>query len=394
MIISPTPDKTTWRATTFIIILLVLILGTSLALFDIYKVQKNPEPQAQINTGNIETLEDPKPMPKDKETLSIVMVGDMMFDRAVRRKINNDGWDSVWGDTTAIFKPYDIRIGNLEGPITPSASRTLLPNGTTAKVLSFTFPTSTAAELKKVGFDAVSLANNHTDNFGNTGLAQTRDILDTVGVQHFGDPANERSLSAVVCAKNKPKLCVAYVGFHEFAYIKINEQKVVDEIKKRKSEGYYTIVYPHWGAEYKQNHTNYQETLAKSWIDAGADLVVGAHPHVVAHAQEYKGKMIFYSLGNYIFDQYFSFNTTHGLVLGIHLDFIRDKETGKMVVETPSSTQPTSRASFDLIPIANTGIVVKKVDPANPNPEIMREYKQVLSVFASSSPVWKRLQNK
>ncbi len=391
MIISPTPDKTTRRRIGFIFIFITFIVVIIFAIFRTQELQSASTNNTYVNTGNIETLEDPKPKPKDADTLSVVMVGDMMFDRAVRRKINNESWDAVWGDTTKIFNTYDVRIGNLEGPITSSASRTLLSTGKTAKVLSFTFPTSTAAELKRVGFDAVSLANNHTDNFGAAGLKQTRELLDAAGVQHFGDPANERLLSTIVCAKNKPELCVAYVGFHEFAYIKTNEQKVITEIKKRKAEGYYTIVYPHWGAEYKQNHTNYQETLAKSWIDAGADLVVGAHPHVIAHAEEYKGKIIFYSLGNYIFDQYFSFNTTHGLVLGIHLDFVRDKATGRMIVQTSTSTD---RANFDLIPISNTGIVVKKIDPANPNPEIMKEYKQVLSTFASSSPIWQRLHNK
>ncbi len=380
MIIPSDKDNTTSKRVFFIVVLCVV---TAIATFVLLYVFKHEKTTVLTDKGTETALSEnvfQAPEEIQDTTLSIAIVGDMMFDRAVRRKINNQGFDSVWGDTKGILAPYDIKIGNLEGPITSYPSRTLLPSGKTAKILSFTFPTSTASELKKVGFDAVSLANNHTDNFGTKGLKETRDALVSADIYHFGDPANEQLLSTVLCDKKSFEQCVAIVGFHEFAYIKANEQKVIEEIQMRKTQGYYTIVYPHWGAEYKQTHTQYQQNLARSWIDAGADLVVGAHPHVVAHAEEYKGKMIFYSLGNFIFDQYFSFNTTHGLVLGIHIPFDNNPTTNKLIIGEPT---------FDLIPITNEGIVVKKLTT-----ETYDRYERVLSVFASSSPVWKKLNNK
>jgi len=95
-----------------------------------------------------------------------------------------------------------------------------------------------------------------------------------------------------------------------------NFNKVIDEIKKIKQEVDFVVAYTHWGAEYKTIFSRGQQKMAHELIDAGADLVLGSHPHVVQPIEVYKNKAIFYSLGNFLFDQTFSRETMSGLGVG------------------------------------------------------------------------------
>jgi len=121
-----------------------------------------------------------------------------MFDRNVRKVAEQNGYDSLLDGVSELFKNADVAVVNLEGPITSSPSKTLLPNGKTTKALIFTFASSSALALAHSGIDAVSLANNHSDNFGARGLAETKKWLDAANVQWFGDPANSSSSEAVI----------------------------------------------------------------------------------------------------------------------------------------------------------------------------------------------------
>ncbi|MFA6521905.1 MAG: CapA family protein, partial [Candidatus Gracilibacteria bacterium] len=96
-------------------------------------------------------------------------------------------------------------------------------------------------------------------------------------------------------------------------------EKVVAEIKKVRPESDFIVILPHWGVEYARKPTVGQIKEARMFIDAGADLIIGTHPHVIETIEEYKGKYIFYSLGNFIFDQYFSVDTMQGLAVGASL---------------------------------------------------------------------------
>jgi poly-gamma-glutamate synthesis protein (capsule biosynthesis protein) len=88
-------------------------------------------------------------------------------------------------------------------------------------------------------------------------------------------------------------------------------------------------MYPHWGTEYALTPNKKQVRLAHEWIDAGVDVIIGHHPHVIQSVEVYKDKYIFYSLGNFIFDQYFSFNTTHGI--GVSAEVYKDKIEYKII---------------------------------------------------------------
>lgn len=247
-------------------------------------------------------------------TISLLFLGDMMFDRGVRAQVNAYGFNHVFGPSTTTIASHDLTIANLEGPITSNISKTMTKSGKAIPGFQFTFPLGTAPALKNAGIDIVSLANNHTDNFGQAGINETRSNLSKAGVQYFGSPLNSNLIATSTCVKS---ICVGFIGWHEFA--KANNANVFAAIKELRPKVDYLVVFPHWGVEYRGTSTPAQRALAYSWIDAGADAVIGAHPHVVETIEQYKGKPIFYSLGNFIFDQYFSFDTTHGIGVSVEL---------------------------------------------------------------------------
>jgi poly-gamma-glutamate synthesis protein (capsule biosynthesis protein) len=116
--------------------------------------------------------------PTTTGTTSLLFLGDIMLDRGVRARIKNIGADEVFVRfTKELSANYSYTIANLEGPITTWKSRTIGEDGRGIPGFSFTFPTSSAAHIKESGIDIVSLANNHTENFGTEGLQQTFDWL-------------------------------------------------------------------------------------------------------------------------------------------------------------------------------------------------------------------------
>jgi poly-gamma-glutamate synthesis protein (capsule biosynthesis protein) len=91
-------------------------------------------------------------------------------------------------------------------------------------------------------------------------------------------------------------------------------------IEDEKASERFVIIYPHWGNEYQTSHSAKQEETAHDMVDAGADLIIGSHPHVVQDSEIYKNKPIFYSLGNFVFDQTFSQETQRGLIIGVSIE--------------------------------------------------------------------------
>jgi poly-gamma-glutamate synthesis protein (capsule biosynthesis protein) len=251
------------------------------------------------------------------QEVSVVVVGDIMLDRNVRNKINESGFDVYVSGVKNLISDADIAVGNLEGPFTNNPSKTA---SLESKELVFTFDPALAPKLAEAGFDILGLANNHTLNFGQEGLDSTRSILRQAGIFYYGEPNNKDELSVVVEQKG---IKVGFVGFHEFSYM--NFDRVLAEIDRIRPEVDFLIVSPHWGIEYQKEPTDFMKNWAHQFIDHGADVVIGAHPHVIGATEEYKNKKIFYSLGNFIFDQYFSKETSQGLVVNIVLKKVDDK---------------------------------------------------------------------
>lgn len=244
------------------------------------------------------------PEPLQNEAVTILIVGDMMFDRHVRKLMYVNGMDYPF---EKIHLDADIVVGNLEGTITENKS--VAKND----VLRFTFDPKVADLLKKNNFTAVSLANNHSRDFGYKGYTTTIDFLKKADIGYFGDWENAENHSFIIEKKNKK---IEFVGFNEFSYR--NFEKVLATVASSTAD--YTVVFPHWGVEYEKLPSTLQKTWARKFIDAGADAVIGAHPHIVQINETYSGKPIVYSMGNFIFDQYANDDLKTGTMVKIILD--------------------------------------------------------------------------
>jgi len=255
-----------------------------------------------------------------ESNVSLWLAGDIMLDRNVAKKTRDVGannYDFPFLQLGSSTEHYDFRIANLEGPVTNNRSIVSPTN------LSFTFSPNYLDSLAYY-FDVVDLANNHTHNFGRDGLEQTHDYLDQSGIKYFGDPYNTTSSMSLIIEKDDIK--IGLVGFSQL--IGYGFEDFITEIKNLRSQVDYLIAFPHWGIEY--NNTNpgkTQKTQAYRIIDAGADIIIGTHPHVIQPIEIYNNKFIFYSLGNFVFDQYFSPETMQGLTVDLNLN----KKEGKIV---------------------------------------------------------------
>ena len=330
--------------------------------------------------------------PQIDPSISLLFLGDIMFDRGVRTQIKAHGYEYIFGPATSTISEHTLTIANLEGPITSNISKNISKEGKAIPGFQFTFPTNAAVAIKDSGIDIISLANNHTFNFGQSGLDETRRFLNTAGVKYFGSPSNSSSfIATTTCvtdqnrkniylgqkfesnnlSQNYDQICIGLVGWNEFSHA--NNDEIVNSIKKLRKVVDYLVVFPHWGIEYQATSTNNQRVLARKWIDAGADTVIGAHPHVVETIEEYKGKPIFYSLGNFIFDQYFSFETTHGIGVSIKLTKNNSKTSANMSGATNKTGSSISKesnitASNGVIPFSSVGTKV-----SNPEAEYVKK---------------------
>jgi poly-gamma-glutamate synthesis protein (capsule biosynthesis protein) len=214
---------------------------------------------------------------------------------------------ALFAGVLPLMESADARVANIEGAITTNPSIAQVDH----TILHFTFdPALARAALKPLNLSAGSLANNHAYDFGRAGFDATREYLQAWGIKPFGHPYNARALSTSLSVRGK-QFCL--VGYHSLYDATTTE--VVGEIRALRPECYKVIVFAHWGTEYAPVANAAQVAEAHEFIDAGADLVIGAHPHVVQNVETYRGRAIFYSLGNFMFDQDFSWATTHGLAV-------------------------------------------------------------------------------
>lgn len=242
----------------------------------------------------------------DMEPVHLLFTGDIMLDRAVAQHAHNTGDESLINQVERMFLGVDGIVANLEGTITTNPS----VSAQNHSLLRFTFDPHFANFLKEIGITAVSLSNNHSFDFGESGYKATKDFLTQADILSFGSPHNDDKLSSRFVLHGKAVCLAGYEGF-----VRPDPGPVVTEIKRIRPSCDLVIATMHAGAEYLSGYTTQQQQAAHAFIDAGADVVIGTHPHVVEPLEIYKGKAIFYSLGNFIFDQNFSFGTTHGLAV-------------------------------------------------------------------------------
>lgn len=243
--------------------------------------------------------------------IRLFFLGDMMLDRSVALRIKERGFEDLLRAfrEEGRFEQYDLVIANLEGPFSEQRIKT-------TKSIAFRFDPALAPELRWLGIDAVSLANNHAFDMGTAAYAKTQELLSEQGTVYFGHPTGAGDEAVTVIESRGER--VALVGFNT-TFHTLTERVMTDRVRLAREQADYVVVFMHWGDEYKEVHNATQEKLAHALIDAGADAVIGAHPHVVQDSETYAGKPIYYSLGNFIFDQYFSAPTQQGIGVEVQL---------------------------------------------------------------------------
>lgn len=243
-------------------------------------------------------------VPKDDE---IRFVGDVMLARHVETLMARYGssypYQNLNRDDMAFW------IGNFESTVLDDHKKT------EDFKLNFSVDKQHLTALKDFGFTHLSLANNHTFDYGPSGYEETVNNLNNFEV--FGNPTtiNENSVSYV--AFNN--LTVGIIGIHA-TNSNYDLQQLINVVNIMSKNSDVQIAYIHWGNEYELTHNSFQSKFAAELIGEGIDAIIGHHPHVVQDIEIIENKPVFYSLGNFIFDQYFNEEVQTGLVLSLTVD--------------------------------------------------------------------------
>ena len=243
---------------------------------------------------------------------TVLLVGDIMLDRGVEYLMKQNSIYYPFRKIGKFLRGIDIVFGNLEGPVVEN------PPEFPDESLKFAFSPEVIKGASWSHFNLFSLANNHTPDMGKEGLEKTKEWLKKYGINFVGNPlsVSPNNLNSSFIRDN-----ITFLAFNQIFPFMGKEEEIMKAIKTVKSlnPDNFLIVSIHWGEEYQTINSPVQEKLAHKIIEAGADLMIGHHPHIVQKIEKYQGKLIFYSLGNFIFDQYFSPDTQQGLAVGLEI---------------------------------------------------------------------------
>lgn len=275
----------------------------------------------QVITQTAQTIVQTVSKPK---TATILLAGDVMLDRGVEarvKKYGNGDFAFPFMLVADTLRNADLSFVNFEGAMSDLGADT-------GKPYSFNFDTQAINGITYAGIDVVSLANNHIFDWGREALCDTYKRVSAAGVGTVGAGCNANEAEAPYIKTLPDGTIVAFVGFTEFYqgahatdtrpgitdWNKNHIKQVIADLRARKDIDL-IFVSVHWGTEYKKESNDYQKEWGRMMIDAGADVVIGHHPHVPEEIEHYNNRIIIYSLGNFVFDQSWSQETMKGLAV-------------------------------------------------------------------------------
>jgi poly-gamma-glutamate capsule biosynthesis protein CapA/YwtB (metallophosphatase superfamily) len=262
----------------------------------------SPTPPAEIGTATPTTAE--------ASEIRIAAVGDIMLGGTAEPEMQRYGYDYPFERTHSILRQAQIVFGNLEGPLTEGGTSEI-----PKKYVFHSPPDMVAPALARAGFNIVSLANNHSLDYGLQGLEDTRTALEKEGIQGVGAGRNLAEARTPVYMV-KGGVTVAFLAYsltfpEEFwagpdkpGTAFGHEQDVRSDVAAARQKADIVVVSFHWGQEGKTELRDYQVQLAHAAIDAGASAVLGHHPHILQAVERYQDGVILYSLGNFAFGSY------------------------------------------------------------------------------------------
>ena len=398
------------KAKVAILIILVLLLAAEIGLLAVMDTEVEITMQATeaIVTESVETLppvetepvetvmpteiiapteppvtEPPVTEPKEKH-YTLTFAGDCTFG-SISKNWNNgnhfiqtigENYDYPFDNVREYFENDDFTMINLEGPLTDSSS------GAQSKTFAFRGPTAYTQIMTGSSVEAVTLANNHAEDYGKAGYESTTKVLKEAGITYV-----EKNKTAMYTTESGLKIGL-YAGAFD-----ISTSDVKNDIAALRNSGAEIVICAfHWGEEGHYRPSDEQQKIAKAAIDAGADIVYGHHPHVLQKIEQYKDGYIFYSLGNFSFG---------GAALPgdydtamLQMDIVRDEKgkvsLGELTIIPCSISSTTKQNNFQPTPLeegkvydrvlskldgsykgANLNVDYSKLDPkpADPEPE-------------------------
>ena len=243
------------------------------------------------------------------QQIQIVASGDILLGGSASTTLKHHGFDHAFIATREILSSADLALGNLEAPLTDSQDEF------TDKRFRFKVSPHAAGALKNAGYDVLTLANNHMGDFGHRGVLDTIDTLQAAGLKSTGagiDITQAREPAIVEIDGLKIALLAYSNTFPKEFYATPTRPGTapgypsyfVSDIKKARKRAEVVIVSFHWGGEALTTPKDYQQDLGRQAIEAGAQIVIGHHPHVLQGVEFYRDGVIYYSLGNFAFGSY------------------------------------------------------------------------------------------
>lgn len=264
------------------------------------------EETAESSAGAAEETQEPEA----PQSTTIAFTGDILLNESVAPNYDADGVSGLLDDTLLhLLQDADITMVNEEFPFST--------RGTKMADKSFTFRVDPAyvSAFQEMGVDIVSLANNHALDYGKEALSDTFETLDGAGILYAGAGETEERAAQLQTFEVNGKTfgflaasrVIPVTGWNvkneqPGLFCTYDDTDLLEEIRKAKEQCDFVAVFVHWGKERTTVLEEHQRDLGRNYIDAGADVVVGAHPHILQGIEYYNGKPIFYSLGNFIFN--------------------------------------------------------------------------------------------
>ncbi len=257
-----------------------------------------------------------------RDDATLIFVGDIMLSRSIGRlMVKSNDWSYPFANVKDFLKRADLTFANFENPM---SNRGVL----LGSIYSFRADPLAIEGMTTAGFDVVSIANNHIWDYGQDAFEDTRGILNENGITPVGggDDFNQAHTAVIKDVKGTKIAFLAYTDLlPKFlgstnarpAVASPSVEQITVDVTRAKQQADIVVTSFHWGEEYQTVHNPKQELLAHAAVDAGADLVIGHHPHVIQDVEKYKNSYIAYSLGNFVFDQNFSEDTSKGLVIRV-----------------------------------------------------------------------------
>lgn len=240
---------------------------------------------------------------QDEEDAAL-FVGDIMLARDVEDRVAAGEKEHFFDGVQPLHERARYVVANFEA--TAPEEHVPTPD------LTFRFSVDRALLplLSRAHITHASLANNHADDFGAAVRGETVEALKDVGIRPFGMPRGVASTSVTTFMLEEKT--VAVLGFED-VLAPLDVPAALSLIRDTETKSDAQVIYIHWGSEYELTHNNRQEELATLFVEAGADAVIGHHPHVVQDVALINDVPVVYSLGNYVFDQYWDEEVQSGL---------------------------------------------------------------------------------